>query len=255
MNYLIVYPALLAGFAGVFLVGRQKRKHDLIDIFWGMGFVLSGLVSWLLGQRPAVGGLMLALVAIWGVRLTYHLARRNLNQPEDFRYRAMREKWPDNFERIMFLRVYLLQFVLNAFIGFPLVYSNMQGVGPADAFTWIGLAVWAVGFGFEAVGDAQLRRFKRNPNNKGRLMTTGLWSLTRHPNYFGEAALWWGIWLISLSGHPERWWLAFSPVIITVLVRFVSGVPLLEKKYQGRADWENYRRRTSVFFPMPTRKA
>jgi len=254
MKFVWVYLVLLAGFAGVFAIGRRLRKHDLIDIFWGMGFVVSGLTAWVLGMRSAIGTLMLVLVTLWGLRLTVHLARRNLNQPEDFRYRAMREKWPKNFERIMFLRIYLLQFALNALIGFPLVYTNIAGAGPADLFTWLGLAVWLFGFGFEVIGDAQLRRFKADANNKGRLMTAGLWSLTRHPNYFGEAVLWWGLWLISLSRQTGRWLLVFSPVIITLLVRYVSGVPMLEKKYQGRPDWEEYKRRTSVFIPRPPRK-
>ena len=251
MKYLLVYMTLLAGFAAVFEIGRRRRKHDVIDIYWGMGFVLSGLVSWLLGPKSAVGTLMLALVAVWGLRLTIHLAVRNSGQPEDARYRAMRDKWPDGFERTMFFRIYLLQFGLNALVGFPLVYTNLQNGGPADALTWLGVSVWVIGFAFETIGDEQLRRFKRDARNQGRLMTTGLWSLTRHPNYFGEAVLWWGLWLISLSGHPERWWLVFSPIAIPVLVRYVSGVPLLERKYQGRADWEAYCRRTNIFVPGP----
>ena len=101
------------------------------------------------------------------------------------------------------------------------------------------------------IGDEQLRRFKQNPENKGKLITTGLWAWTRHPNYFGEAVLWWGIYLISLSADPGRFWLIFSPLVITLLLLFVSGVPMLEKKYEGREDWEAYKRRTSKFFPLP----
>lgn len=251
MNYTIVYAILFAGFVGTFFIGKQKRKHDLIDIFWGLGFVLSGVSAWLMGSRSLAGSLMLLLVAVWGIRLSLHLAKRNLGKPEDFRYQAMRQRWTKDFERIMFVRNYLLQFALNVLVGFPLVFVNLQGAGNPDAFTWLGLAVWVFGFAFEVVGDEELRRFKTNPLNKGKLMTTGLWAWTRHPNYFGEAVIWWGLFIISLTGDFGRIWLIFSPVVITLLLLFVSGVPLLEKKYAGRADWQAYTRRTSMFFPLP----
>lgn len=254
-SYLLVYAVLLAGFVVVFLIGRHQRKHDLVDIFWGMGFVLSGLAARLLGPGGATGVLMLALVAIWGLRLSLHLARRNLGKPEDFRYLAMRRRWQKNFEFVMFVRNYLLQFILNVLVGFPLVFINLQGAGSPDIFTWLGAVVWLAGFAFEVIGDEQLRRFKTNPDNKGRLMTQGLWSWTRHPNYFVEALLWWGIFFIGLTGNIGRVWLVFSPILITFLLLRVSGVPLLEKKYQGRDDWQAYTRRTSKFIPLPPRAA
>ncbi len=253
VKYLVVYAVLLLGFVLVFLAGRSKRKHDLIDIFWGMGFVVSGITAWLAGPRPRAGSLMLALVILWGARLSWHLARRNLGKPEDFRYLDMRQRWTNRFEAVMFVRIYLLQFALNALVGFPVVYVLLEGAPEPDAFTWLGMAVWAAGFAFEAVGDSQLQRFKAKPENRGKLMTTGLWALTRHPNYFGEALLWWGIFLMALTGHPGRAWLVFSPILMTVLLRYVSGVPLLEKKYQGRPDWEAYARRTAPFIPRRPR--
>ena len=153
----------------------------------------------------------------------------------------------------MFLRVYLLQFALIAVIGFPIVYTNLLGAGDLGFFAWLGLLVWLAGLAFEVIGDEQLRRFKSKPGSKGRLMTTGLWAWTRHPNYFGEALSWWGMFLISLSGGIGRFWLVFSPMVITLLLTRVSGVPLLEKKYEGREDWEAYKRRTARFFPRPPR--
>ncbi|MHC1786511.1 MAG: DUF1295 domain-containing protein [Christensenellales bacterium] len=254
MNYLIVYLALLCAFCLVFLVGKRHGKHDYIDIVWGLGFVLTGVLSWLLGKRSSPGLLMTLLVLLWGGRLSYYLARRNIGKPEDYRYGAMRAKWQKRFELVMFLRIYLLQIALNALIGFPLVYTNLQGGGAPDLLTWLGLALWLTGFLFEVVGDEQLRRFKAQGANQGKLMTQGLWAWTRHPNYFGEALTWWGIWVISLSGDLGRFWLIFSPLLITLLLLFVSGVPLLEKKYEGRRDWEQYKQRTAKFFPRPPRR-
>ncbi len=146
----------------------------------------------------------------------------------------------------------MLQFILCIIIAFPVIYINIKGNAEFTALTTVGILLWMIGFAFESIGDKQLKEFKANPKNKGKLMTKGLWSLTRHPNYFGEATQWWGIYLISIS-ILDNWWLIFSPIVITVLVRFVSGVPLLEKKYEGRKDWEDYKQKTSVFFPMPAK--
>jgi steroid 5-alpha reductase family enzyme len=251
MKFLLVYLLLLCGFVAVFQIGKQKKKHDFLDIFWGLGFILAAAVSWLLGSKPASGLLMTLLVFIWGGRLSFYLARRNIGKPEDFRYQAMRDRWKKRFELVMFLRMYLLQFALSGIIGFPIVYVNLQGAKGPDFFTWLGLLVWLTGFAFEVMGDEQLRRFKAKPDSKGKLMTTGLWAWTRHPNYFGEALTWWGLFLISLTGDFGRFWLIFSPLLITFLLVYVSGVPMLEKKYEGRADWEAYKKRTAIFIPRP----
>ncbi len=249
MKYIVVYLVLLAAFTLVFFIGKKKQKHDYLDIFWGMGFITAALISYLLGSKPANGGLMTLLVILWGGRLTYYLAKRNIGKPEDFRYKAMREKWKKNFELVMYFKMYLLQFALNAFIGFPIVFVNLQGARGPGFFTWLGFLVWLTGFAFEVIGDEQLRRFKGKPENKGKLMTTGLWALTRHPNYFGEAVIWWGLFIISLTGDFSRVFLIYSPLLITFLLVYVSGVPMLEKKYEGRADWEAYKKTTNKFLP------
>lgn len=255
MNYLLVYLLLLSAFAVVFFIGRQKKKHDYIDILWGLGFILSAMISYLLGNKPEIGLLMVLMMLLWGGRLSFYLAKRNIGKPEDFRYREMREKWKNRFELVMFMRIYLMQFLLNALIGFPIVFVNLQGAKSPDFFTWLGLAVWLLGFVIEITADEQLRRFKKRAENKGKLMTGGLWSWSRHPNYFGEALTWWGVFLLSLTGDPGRFWLIFSPVLITFLLVFVSGVPLLERKYKGRKDWETYKQKTSKFIPRPPRRA
>lgn len=251
MKYILVYLILLSAFVLVFLIGKRNKKHDYIDILWGAGFVLSAVMSYLLGPKSTAGLLMTILTAIWGGRLSFYLAKRNIGKPEDFRYRAMREKWTNRFELVMFVKNYLVQFILNVLVGFPIVYVNLEGARGHNLLTWLGMALWFIGFFFEAVGDEQLRRFKLNPDSKGKLMTTGLWAWTRHPNYFGESIMWWGIFVIGLSGDLGRVWLIFSPLLMTFLLLFVSGVPLLEKKYAGRPDWETYAKRTSKFFPLP----
>ncbi len=251
MKYLIVYLVLLSAFTGVFFIGKRNKKHDYVDILWGSGFALSALLSWLLGPKSLPGLVMTLLTCIWGARLSLYLARRNIGKPEDFRYQAMRTKWFNRFETIMFFKNYMTQFVINILVGFPVVYINLEGAPRTGLALFAGLGLWMIGFFFEAAGDEQLRRFKARPENKGKLMTKGLWAWTRHPNYFGDAAMWWGIFLIGLTGNIGRIWLVFSPLLMTFMLLYVSGVPMLEKKYRGRADWEAYAKQTSKFFPLP----
>ncbi len=253
MKIPIVLVAVFALFCATFLVAKQKGKHDFLDIIWGSSFVVAAAVSYLLGTKTVVATVISCLVLLWGLRLTYHLAGRIVSSAEDYRYQAYRKQYQgNNFELYFFFRMYLVQYVLSIIIGFPVIYINLYGAN----WTWlsvIGLIVWLVGFLFEAVGDAQLRAFIKKPQNAGKLMTTGLWRYTRHPNYFGEATQWWGIYLLAISNF-QNYWLLFSPLLITILLLFISGVPLLEKKYQGRLDWEAYKAKTSVFFPLPPKK-
>ncbi len=253
MKIIIVLIAVFALFLGTFLVAKSKGKHDFLDIIWGISFVLLAVVSYLLGSKTSVASLASILVIVWGFRLTYHLVGRIVSSAEDYRYRDYRKRYRGkNFDLYFFFRMYLVQYALSITIGFPVIYINLFGVN----WTWlttVGLVVWLIGFFFEAVGDAQLRAFIAKPANAGKLMTVGLWRYTRHPNYFGEATQWWGIYLLAISNFGN-YWLIFSPIVITLLLLFVSGVPLLEKKYEQRADWQAYKAKTSVFFPLPSKK-
>ncbi|NLA71934.1 MAG: DUF1295 domain-containing protein [Clostridiaceae bacterium] len=259
MNELIVLGALLGYFIVTFVIAQVFKNNGYIDIAWGLGFVFTTWLSFFMGGQPKgiVPIVITICVTIWGVRLTWYLARRNLGKPEDFRYKKMRDNWnPSTFYLRMFVQIYLLQFALNFVINLSTIVSNLEG----DE-TWgitvlgvIGLLVWMTGFFFESVGDRQLRQFKADPSNKGTLLTTGLWKYTRHPNYFGEATQWWGIYLMAISGDIRYWWLIVSPITITLFLGFVSGVPMLEKKYSGRPDWEAYKKKTSIFFPLPQKK-
>ncbi len=255
MSHLLILGAMLLFFLLVFVVAQSKRNNGLIDIAWGVGFLLSAGLSLLIG-RPgaAVPWIATACVAVWGVRLTWHLARRNWNKPEDYRYAHMRDTWnPKTFHLRMFIQIYLLQLALSYVINLPVIAANLEGRAGWNGIAAAGLAIWLAGFACEAAADRQLRRFKADPGNRGRLMTRGLWRYSRHPNYFGEALQWWGIYVMTISGGRNLW-LFLSPLVITLFLVFVSGVPLLEKKYAGRPDWEAYRSRTSMFVPWIPKK-
>lgn len=241
---------MLAFFVVTFVIAQVQKNNGLIDITWGLSFMLSTLVSLLLGKpEGAVPIVISVLVLVWGARLSWYLIRRNVGKPEDFRYANMRNTWdPKTFYIRMFVQIYLLQLVLNFLINLTTITTNLQDLAGWSLLATFGLVLWLIGFFFEAVGDRQLRQFRANPANKGTLIQTGLWRYTRHPNYFGEATQWWGIFLLAISGG-RNYWLILSPLLITFFLLYVSGVPMLEKKYEGRADWEDYKRRTPKFFP------
>ncbi len=254
MKYLISYLVSFSMFVITFLIAKSKNKHDLIDIVWSLGFIIVSLVSLIIGGKINLATIILnVLVLVWGSRLAIHIAKRNLKAKEDFRYVKYREEYKGKyFDLYFFFRMYVLQFVLNVLISFMIVYTNINGLANITWLYLVGLLVWLIGFFFESIGDKQLREFIADKSNRGKLMTSGLWKYTRHPNYFGEATMWWGIYLLSISNF-QNYFLIFCPLLITLLVRFVSGVPLLEKKYDEnkKEGWEAYKKRTSIFFPLP----
>lgn len=249
-DILIILFALLVFFIVTFIIAQSQRNNGLIDIAWGLGFVFSAWFSFWIGKPSgAVPLTMTFLVTVWGLRLTYYLMRRNLGKPEDFRYANMRATWnPATFYLRMFIQIYLLQLALNFLINWTTITTNLQDLSGWSLLATGGIAIWLVGFFFESVGDWQLKRFKSDPQNKGKLIEIGLWRYSRHPNYFGEAVQWWGIYVMAISSG-RNYWLIVSPLLITLFLLFISGVPMLEKKYAGRPDWEDYKRRTSKFIP------
>ncbi len=254
MKLIVLLLSVFLLFVVTFFIAKSKKKHDFLDIVWGLAFIVSASVSYLIGDRTTVGSIMTVLVIIWGLRLTFHLAKRNIHSKEDYRYQEYRNNYKgSNFELYFFFRMYFVQYALSIIIGFNTIYVNLYGGSEFSVITIIGILVWIFGFIFESVGDNQLKVFKQNKKNKGKLIETGLWKYTRHPNYFGEVTQWWGIYIIAISSFNNIW-LVFSPLTITLLILFVSGVPLLEKKYEGREDWKNYKRRTSKFIPLPPKQ-
>ncbi len=235
-----------------FLIALSWHRNDVADVAWGFGFVLVAVTSLLLHEPAGRPLLVTALVAVWATRLSLYVHFRNRNKSEDFRYRKWREEWGKSFYFRSYLQVFLLQSILLVLIATPIIYVCSVPNPPLGYIDVVGALIWLIGFFFEAVGDEQLRRFMRDPSNKGRIMTSGLWRFTRHPNYFGEVTLWWGIFVIAL-GVPGGWRTIIGPATITFLILKVSGIPMLEAKYRGNPQYEAYQRRTSAFFPLPPR--
>lgn len=244
----IALPALLTVF---WLVSIPLRDVSIVDVAWGVAIALAGWIAFGVGGGdPDRGLLMVVLVTLWGARLAGYIGLRKLRHPgEDSRYAAMRKRSPGGFVWISLGKVFLLQAVLAWVIGLVLVGSGTYdgALGWLDA---VGVLLWMTGMIFEAGGDAQLARFKRDPANKGKVMKTGLWRYTRHPNYFGEFCVWWGFYALALSAGA--WWAIVSPLIVTALVTKVSGAAHLEKSTMGeRPGYREYVERTSGFFPRP----
>lgn len=254
--YLLGLFAVVTYMTAIWLVSVRIRDASIVDFCWGVGFILVAAVYALLSNGdPLRKGLILTLVTIWGARLSIHIFLRNRGHGEDFRYQVFRRAAGDKFWWVSFFQVFLLQGVILWIVSAPLLAAQ-HSVQPLafTIFDMLGVVVWAVGFYFEAVGDWQLWRFKADPANAGKLLTTGLWAYTRHPNYFGDAAVWWGFFLIAVS-VPNGILTFFGPLLMTFLLMRVSGVALLERSMRKRKpDYEAYMRRTSAFFPRPPRR-
>lgn len=252
--YLTLLVILFAYMTLWFVVSLIKKRNDVADIAWGLGFVLLTWVSFFLGDTSGARGLLIGvLVSIWGIRLAWHIHFRNKGKGEDYRYLAWRKAWGKWFYMRSYLQVYLLQGALLFLIVMPVLLANKNtgpGLGWLDG---LGVVVWLLGFFFEAVGDAQLGRFIKDPANKGKLMQSGLWAFTRHPNYFGEVTLWWGIWLVSFS-VPQGWFGIVGPLTITILILKISGIPMLERKMMEHPEFAKYKARVSAFVPRLPKK-
>ena len=254
MNYYSTLILVLFAYMTLwFLISVLKKRNDVADVAWGLGFVLMAWVSFFLSDDPGERGILVAtLVSIWGFRLAWHIHARNKGKGEDYRYLAWRNEWGKWFYPRSYIQVYLLQGMFLFLIVSPVLLINKSTGNDLGTLDMIGAAVWVLGFCFEAVGDAQLARFVKNPGNTGKLMRSGLWAYTRHPNYFGEVVQWWGVWLIALA-VPGGWVGVVGPVTITFLILKVSGIPMLEKKMEEHPEFREYKRRVSVFFPLPPR--
>lgn len=250
----VVGAIVLLYMTAVFVSTWSMKRLDVVDIAWGGAFVVAAFSSFLLGPMGLLQYFVTALVVIWAVRLSSSILRRFLrSNEEDARYKEMRNQWRGSQGINAFLRIFLVQGVLATIISLSVIAINTGDVSELGGWAYIGMVVWLIGFMFEAVGDRQLRNHLANPVNKGRLMMTGLWKYSRHPNYFGESVQWWGIFLIALS-VPHGWLTIIAPLTITSLLLFVSGVPLTEKRFEGKPGWAEYKKRTSIFIPLPPRK-
>jgi steroid 5-alpha reductase family enzyme len=237
-------------------VSLARADASIVDIAWGPGFAAIAVVAALVGDGvPQRRWLVAALTSLWGLRLGAYLAWRNRGKGEDWRYRAMRARHGDAFRWKSAYLVFGLQGALMWLVSLPLQVAAAAAKPVAlGALDVAGVALFGLGFGFEAVGDWQLARFKADPANAGRVMERGLWRYTRHPNYFGDACVWWGLWLVA-AATPSGWLTVLSPALMTFLLLRVSGVALLERGLaRRRPEYADYVRRTSAFLPLPPRR-
>lgn len=257
--FFVAALAILAYVSFAWIASLRLRDSGVMDVFWGPGFVVAVVAAGVASDSLEPSGrdvVTLALVAVWATRLAIHIGIRNHDKPEDFRYARWRREAGDAWWWRSYLKVFLLQGAVMLVVIAPvvvLISSSTDGwPGPLGA---AGLLVWLAGFLFEAVGDEQLRRFKKSEKNAGKVMDRGLWKYTRHPNYFGESLVWWGFWILACE-VPGGWMTVVSPLLMTWLLIRVSGVAMLERGLESsRAGYADYKRRTNAFIPGPPRPA
>ena len=240
----------------IFFVSRLIKRMDIIDTAWGPAFIVAASASFFIGGQTVginLQTLLLLLVTVWGVRLSYSIMRRLISHEEDKRYVELRKKWKGSEALNSYLRIFLAQAVFASVTSTAVIFANLSNSHSITAVVFAGLVIWVIGFFFEAMGDFQLKRFLREPKNKGKLMTKGLWAFTRHPNYFGEATMWVGIALIS-SAVFYGWVGIITPLLITYLLYFVSGVPMTEASFSKKPGWKSYKERVSKFVPLAPKR-
>ncbi len=264
---IIGYSALfLLGYLIIaFIVGTIKKNNGLMDVFYGPGYFVVALTSLILyfmiyGLVNIRQIIITSLVFIWAVRLATYVFIRNQGKPEDYRYQEMRERWKTNIVFKSFIRVYFFQGIVIFIVGFPVWFVNISINPPilnildfAGVTLWLGALFWLVGFLFETIGDYTLYKFLQKPENKGEVMDKGVWKLSQHPNYFGEVTQWWGIYIIALA-TPFGFITILGPIFITYMIIKVSGIKLLDKRFEADDKYAEYKRRTSVFFPWFPKK-
>ena len=250
--WLASLPALAALAVTAWVVCTVRRNVGLVDIFWSLFFLLAaGLYAAVSSPPGPRTALVLVVVAVWALRLAAHLAARNWNAPEDRRYQAIRARIQPNFEGKSLYLVFGLQALLAWIVSAPLA-AAIASSAPLNAIDIAGGLLAGLGIAYEAVADAQLSRFRRDPASTGRVLDHGLWRWSRHPNYFGEACVWWGLYLVATAGGGT--WTVFAPLLMTVLLLRVSGVTLLERDIgERRPAYRDYVARTSAFVPWPPR--
>lgn len=251
-DLLCASASLVAGcMLAMWLLSLALRDASIVDIFWGAGFVVIAVATfgWTNDGSSPRRALVTALVGLWGLRLAGYLFWRNAGHGEDPRYQAMRRHFGPRFAWISLVTVFGLQGVLMWIVSLPVQLTQAAPGGPLGPLDALGSLLFAVGLAFEAIGDFQLARFKADPANAGRVMDRGLWRYTRHPNYFGDFCVWWGLFAIALGG-PLGLWSIVGPLVMSLLLMRVSGVPMLERSiHKRRPDYVAYAQRTSPFFP------
>jgi len=245
-----------SGMAALWLLSVLIKDVSIVDIAWGLGIVLISWLGWLeLETQSLRQTLMLSFVTIWGVRLALHLAKRNIGHGEDFRYQKIRKNVGPTFPFTSLWLIFGFQGLLMLIVSAPVQFvmtTEAATTEPLGVVDCLGIALWCTGMFFETVGDWQLMRFKANPSNQGKVLNTGLWRYTRHPNYFGDFCVWWGI--FAFAAQVGGSWTFFGPTAMAYMLMNFSGVPMLEKTLGKRENYRSYIESTSTFFPRPPKK-
>lgn len=249
MNLILDIAIILASYATVwFIISIIVKRNDIADVAWGIGYILICLYLFMTEPGHPIAWLCYSLVTIWALRLSSYIYFRNRQKTEDFRYKNWREEWGSTFYVRSFFQVYLLQAFFLLIIISPVIFAANQSVSKFTVWSYLGIVVWVIGFVWQALGDSQLARFKKNKTGSNEILNTGLWKYSRHPNYFGEIVMWWGIYLIVWP-LPYSYYFIIGPITITFLIRYVSGVPMLEERYKNNAAYQAYKQKVPVLFP------
>lgn len=241
--------------SGLFLLALKIKNNSIADTFWGIGFVVITGVSWISAGVPDLVGIIISIcVLIWASRLAIHIFTRGLGKGEDPRYAAWRKEWGRWFVLRSYMQIFLLQGFLMTIVALPVMHAIYFSYEIWPVTIILGLGIWIIGFLFEVVADWQVRRFIADKNNHGQLLTSGLWRYSRHPNYFGEAFMWWGIWIMTIHPSSSFYLTIYGPILITFLLRFVSGVPLTEARWKEKPGFEAYKASTNAFIPWFPKK-
>ncbi|MFW6046865.1 MAG: DUF1295 domain-containing protein [Candidatus Woesearchaeota archaeon] len=253
MRFLVVALSLLLFYLVVYSISKIVKRDDIVDVAWAFGFLIVAIANVVYTANVNVfiifssQTLITLLVSIWSIRLGVHILNRIKTTSEDKRYIRLKEHWNNSSIQIL-IKIYALQFLLLYLISLPISFSfYTQNMGFNNIMIILGLILWVIGFLFEVIGDYQLKKFK-NSTSSEKILKSGLWRYTRHPNYFGEVLMWWAVFIISINT-----WISLlgiiGPVLLTYLILFVSGVPMLENKYKGIVEFEQYKAKTSKFIP------
>lgn len=236
-------------FSLLFAMACWQHNYAIADIGWGAGFILTAIFSaWMTPQHSPLEIIVTLLILLWGSRLSIHIYLRNKNQPEDFRYREMREKWGKHANLHAYVKLYMVQAFIMWIVSVAIMIAAQAVSTPLTWEAWIFAAIAGFGFLYESISDYQLAQFKKSPANRGKIMDIGLWQFSRHPNYFGEIVFWWGISLLVMTSSGQ--WLALiSGITMNILIVYVSGVPMLEKKYKNNPAYRDYIAKTNSILP------
>jgi steroid 5-alpha reductase family enzyme len=255
--FFLAFPVIMILMTLLWLVSVFLKNASIVDPFWGFGFVVAAVYYFFqTGEMDTRKMLIMILVAIWGLRLSVYLFWRNASKGEDYRYQEFRRNYgAHRYWWISFFQVFLLQGILLWLISAPLLGAMFYaGTNPLNIIDFVAIIFWLIGFTFEAGGDFQLAKFKSNPQNKGKVLNTGFWKYTRHPNYFGDSTVWWAFGLFSVAAGS--YFPILSSVLMMALIIKVSGVVLLEKSLSGKkTEYRDYIMKTSAFFPWFPKKS